>query len=216
MYLIRIPKVIQVLNRDRIWEIPASEKKIYLTFDDGPEPEVTRRILEILNEYKAKATFFCTGSKAVKHPEIIDLINKQGHSVGNHTYSHLKGSQTSSVLFLADVAACAEILSTRLFRPPYGRLKREQMRELKKSFDVIMWTVLPGDFDERVSSELCLSRAIRYTQKGTIIVFHDNMKAKERVLYTLPRYIEHFMDSGFSFDPITEVLIRSIKKTGER
>jgi len=207
MYLIKVPAIIRVFNKDLIWEIPGKEKRIFLTFDDGPAEEVTPKILEILNKYNAKATFFCTGSKADKFPKIIQEIKNQGHTIGNHSYSHLKGTKTSTVLYLADVEECAEILPSRLFRPPFGRITPQQKRELKKNFRIIMWSVLPGDFDERVTKEVCLHRSIKYTRKGSIIVFHDNMKSKENVIFTLPRYIEYFMDTGFVFEAITSELI---------
>jgi peptidoglycan/xylan/chitin deacetylase (PgdA/CDA1 family) len=206
MYLIKIPKIIKIFKKDLIWDMPGEEKNIYLTFDDGPEKDVTPQILDILDCYEAKATFFCTGSKADKHPEIIDKIKKNGHSIGNHSYSHLKGTKTSTLLYLADIAECAEILKTNLLRPPYGKITRQQKNSIKKQYKIIMWSVLPGDFDRRVPKEMILYRASKYTKRGTIIVFHDNIQAKEKVIYTLPRYIEHFGNLGYKFAPITEEL----------
>jgi peptidoglycan/xylan/chitin deacetylase (PgdA/CDA1 family) len=211
MYFINVPKIVQILKKDLIWKIPVKEKKIYLTFDDGPDQEITPKVLDILDTYKCKATFFCTGSKVQKNPDLIPEILAMGHSIGNHSYSHLNGSKTSTVLYLADVAECTEILSTKLFRPPYGRLTSQQTKELKKNYHIIMWSVLPGDFDERLSKQTCLKRAIKFTRKGSIIVFHDNKKGQDNMLYTLPRFIEHFRDSGYTFESVTEQLIDQIK-----
>lgn len=207
MYLIKIPKIIKLFNKDMIWDLPGEGKNIYLTFDDGPEKNVTPQILDILNCYNAKATFFCTGSKAEKLPEIIELIKNNGHSIGNHSYSHLKGTKTSANLYFADIAECSEILKTNLFRPPYGKITTQQKNTLKKQYKIIMWGLLPGDFDKRTTREMILYRASKYTKRGTIIVFHDNLQAKEKVIYTLPRYIEHFANLGYTFKPITEELL---------
>ncbi|MBC8488447.1 MAG: polysaccharide deacetylase family protein [Bacteroidetes bacterium] len=206
MYFVKTPKIITLLYRNLIWEIPNTEKKIYLTFDDGPDKDVTLQILEILDNYKTKATFFCLGKKAEKNPEIISQILSCGHKIGNHTYNHLNGRKTNSGEYLQDIKKCDKILDTKLFRPPYGKITRKQIKELKDNYKIILWTVLPGDFHKNVTKEQCYKRSIRHTKSGTIIVFHDNIQTEEKVLYVLPKFLEHFISKGYTFEPINDEL----------
>jgi peptidoglycan/xylan/chitin deacetylase (PgdA/CDA1 family) len=202
MYFVRSPKLFELLYPELIWRMPDAEKKLYLTFDDGPDKTVTHLLLDILDQFKAKATFFCVGKKVEKFPELIKQIKDAGHSVGNHTYSHLKGKNVSTESFHEDISACNNLLHTRLFRPPYGSIKRNQIKQLKDQYKIYMWSVLPGDFDQKISKEKCLHRSIKYTSDGTIIVYHDNEKTKEKVLYTIPKYIEHFKKLGYTFEAL--------------
>ncbi|OQX72251.1 MAG: hypothetical protein B6D61_14420 [Bacteroidetes bacterium 4484_249] len=202
MYFVKTLKIVSLIYRSLIWEIPEKEKIIYLTFDDGPEEKFTPEILQILDRYKAKATFFCVGENSKKNPGIIQQIIKAGHAVGNHSYSHLKGNRTNTEEFINDIKKCNDILKTKLFRPPYGKISRRQIKRLKEDYNIIMWSVIPGDFDDKVSKELLLKRSIKYTKQGTIIVFHDNIKTKEKVLYALPKFLEHFINMGYNFEKI--------------
>jgi peptidoglycan/xylan/chitin deacetylase (PgdA/CDA1 family) len=189
-----------------LWHKPRSTKKIYLTFDDGPIPEVTPRVLEMLEQWKAKATFFCVGDNVQKHPQVLKQVIDQGHRLGNHTYHHLKGVKVSTEIYMQDVALCQQLLQPELpdaapllFRPPYGRFTKEQRRALSPNFTLVMWDVLSADYDARLAPETCLQKSIRYTQAGSIVVFHDSLKAWERLQWVLPRYLEHFSRKGYTF-----------------
>jgi len=193
-----------------IFRIPADGKKIFLTFDDGPTPEVTPWVLEELKKYNAKAVFFCIGENVESHPEIFSEIIRQGHVAGNHTMHHLNGWKISSKKYLEDTKQCDEILRTHqsqtsnfklqtfLFRPPYGRITPSQYSSLKKNHRIVMWDVLSRDYDENFSAEKCLQRIIRKSKLGSIIVFHDSVKAKKNLRYVLPRVLEYFSEKGFS------------------
>jgi len=190
---------------------PTNDKRvIYLTFDDGPIPEVTPRILDILREKKVKATFFVVGDNVRKHPELLQSILNEGHRVGNHTFHHLPGWQTSLAEYLRDVSACDEQLAaamntqqlTRsdhpLFRPPYGRMRANQLRELRNAgYEIILWDVLTHDYNPRFSTEKLLNIVRRYSRNGSIVVFHDSLKSNERMLAALPQAIDWWYDNGF-------------------
>ncbi len=202
MYFVKTPGILSTFYNNLIWKIDTDEKIIYLTFDDGPDKEVTPQILDILNEYDARATFFCLGKNAERHPEIIDRIIKSGHATGNHSFSHKNGYKTELEDYIADVRKCEGVFNSILFRPPYGRIRKRQAKVLSKDYKIVMWSVIPGDFDINVSKEKCLKRSIMNSGPGSIIVFHDSQKAKEKVLFTLPRYLKHFKELGFSFNKI--------------
>jgi len=196
----------QVLYPSLTWSRYGAEKVIYLTFDDGPIPELTDWVLEILAEYDAKGTFFCVGDNIRKYPEIFQRVLADGHSVGNHTFNHLNGWKTENADYFSNVSDCAQMLESTqseekkpLFRPPYGRIRQSQIRQLKPDYEIIMWDVLSGDFSGSISPETCLQKSIRHTQAGSIIVFHDNLKANRNLQYTLPRYLAHFSAQGFVF-----------------
>ena len=197
-----------------VWNKKTSSKIIYLTFDDGPVPEVTEYVLAQLAKHQVKATFFCVGANVAENPEIFFKIINQGHVIGNHTHNHLNGWNTENALYLENVQACqssidtllqkkelnsSQILSTNLFRPPYGKIKRSQINALKNSFKIIMWDVLTGDFDKNQSEEDCLKLAVRYTKPGSIVIFHDSIKAKKNLYYALPLYLKYFIEKGYQF-----------------
>jgi peptidoglycan/xylan/chitin deacetylase (PgdA/CDA1 family) len=186
------------------WHKPRTEKNIYLTFDDGPVPEVTEFVLDCLKQFEIKATFFCVGENVSKHPEIFKKILEQGHSVGNHTYNHLKGWQTNDQKYHQNIALSTEVMqayggATMLFRPPYGKAKRKQLHEIAQHYQIVMWDVLTGDFDHLQSPEDCLQNAIQYTKSGSIVIFHDSIKAQKNLQYALPHYIAYFLKKGFHF-----------------
>jgi len=186
------------------WRIATEAKELYLTFDDGPVNGPTEFVLETLREFNAKATFFCIGDNVRKHEAIFDAILKDGHSVGNHTYNHLDGWKTTSKEYLQNVMKCQELMddrgvrSRRLFRPPYGRITRDQIRRLGE-FEIVMWDVLSIDYDQRLSVEKCLQNTIRATRVGSIIVFHDSVKAERNLTHALPRFLGHFASLGYTF-----------------
>ena len=182
------------------WNKPTKNKVIYVTFDDGPIPEVTPEVLRILSEYNAKATFFCVGDNIVKHPAIYQSLLLAGHTVGNHTYNHINGWGCSVYDYLNNVKKCANRMpEARLFRPAYGKIKRRAIPSIKKMYEVIMWDVLAGDFDQNLSKEACLRNTIEATTSGSIIIFHDSLKAKENMLYALPKFLAYFKEQGFEF-----------------
>ncbi len=183
-------------------EIPVKEKTLFLTFDDGPVPEITGQVLGILKERDARATFFVTGDNVRKHPELFDMIVSDGHSIGNHTFSHLNGWKTATGAYVENVTRCSEYFTTNLFRPPYGRFLLSQYFLLRKSYKFIMWSVLTQDYSASVTPDQCLQNAIQYSRPGSIVVFHDNPKAATNVLFALPRFIDHFHDLGYSFGRI--------------
>lgn len=204
MYLVKTPQVIQNLFPNFTWRIPTAEKVLYLTFDDGPIPEVTPWVLDRLNDFQAKATFFCVGENISKHPEVFDSVVEAGHAVGNHTYNHLNGWVTDNIPYYHNVRHCANQTNSVLFRPPYGRLKPKQAQFLLRHYRIVMWEILSGDFDPNVSAEQCAANVIKNARPGSIIVFHDSMKAKEKLEYALPKVLEHFTEQGYRFEKLQE------------
>jgi peptidoglycan-N-acetylglucosamine deacetylase len=182
--------------------IPAKENELFLTFDDGPCPEVTPEILRILEEKRARATFFCVGGNAGKYKELLNQILDQGHAIGNHTFSHLDGWKTPPGEYAENITRCEEFFQTDLFRPPYGRFSLGQYWLLRKKYKFIMWSVLSGDFHKGTSAEQCLSNVINNAGSGSVILFHDSIRTKEKVLYALPRVIDHFQARGYRFVPV--------------
>ena len=208
MYFVKTPHIITLIYKSLIWKIPGKEKVIYLTFDDGPDKNVTPQILEILKKYNAKATFFCIGKKAEGNPEIIQQIISSGHAIGNHSYDHIKSRFAKSADFINNIEKCNTFLGSKLLRPPYGRISFKQIRSLKNKYKIILWSVMPGDFDKKVTKERCLARSLKHTKSGTIIVYHDNLIAKRKVLYVLPEYLEPFTKKGFVFKAINAEMLR--------
>ncbi|HEU4719361.1 MAG TPA: polysaccharide deacetylase family protein [Bacteroidia bacterium] len=198
--LARPPFLLRQLYPGAAWRMNASEKKIFLTFDDGPVPGVTPAALSVLKEQDVRATFFCVGENVQRHPEIFSSILEQGHRVGNHTFHHADGWKHTSRSYLREVRQCAEVVKSDLFRPPYGRMRRSQFEAIRRKYKVIMWDVLTCDFDLSLSCEDVLSIAAGHSRPGSVIVFHDSLKAKERMLYVLPKYIAEMKTRGFAFD----------------
>lgn len=204
MYFTRNPKIVRLIYPDLIWQIAVKEKLVFLTFDDGPDPKATIDALELLARFNAKATFFCVGEKVIKYPEIVRQIVAEGHTIGNHSHKHLKGKKTADSDYFQDVMNADKLIRSKLFRPPYGSITREQIRLLKDQFKIIMWSVLPGDFDQRKSKEVVLNRCIRNTKPGDIVVLHDNPKFYEKMIYALEGMLEHFTKTGFKFVAIND------------
>lgn len=181
------------------WQMQDEDKSLYLTFDDGPSPETTPLILEILDSFNAKATFFCVGENVEKHPGSFRMYIEAGHEVGNHSYNHPKGWETDTDSYLANVQRCSEVVKSTLFRPPYGKMTRSQQKALRENYDIIMWTVLSRDYDSGVDAQTCLEKTWNYTRPGAIILFHDSTKTIEKLKYVLPRYLELAKGAGYRF-----------------
>lgn len=204
-YTVKTPKWVKKLFGSSTWQMPETDKAIYLTFDDGPHSTITPFVLDELSKYNAKATFFCIGKNVKNNPTIYDRILAEGHAVGNHTFNHLDGWKTSNAKYQADVLKAKEIIDSDLFRPPYGRITIKQKKDLfasVKPLKIIMWSVLSGDFDERLTPAQCCANVIKNSGNGSVIVFHDSEKAKVRMSYSLPIVLQHFSDKGFSFKKI--------------
>lgn len=205
MYIIKTPNFIQSLFPNFVWRMNAEDSKtIYLTFDDGPIPEVTPWVLDVLRQFNAKATFFCVGDNVRKYPDIFQRLRSEGHQVGNHTYHHLSGWNTDNIPYFHDVRKCARLVRSSLFRPPYGRLKPQQVQFLQRHYKIVMWDVLSADFDRDTTPQQCLQNVITHTQPGSIVVFHDSVKAFTNVQHALPRCLEYFRNLGFEFQTINE------------
>jgi peptidoglycan/xylan/chitin deacetylase (PgdA/CDA1 family) len=208
--MIKVPNIIKRLFFNQVWDIPNTANTIYLTFDDGPTPEITERVLEILDKHQIKATFFCIGDNVRKYPEIVQKILSKHHSVGNHTYSHLKGWKTSTKTYISNTEACRiklnskfTIQNSQIFRPPYGKIAPLQSYKLRKlGYKIIMWDVLSKDYDASISVEKCYENVIQNVSSGSIIVFHDSTKAKENILNSLEKTIETLKSKGFNFEKI--------------
>lgn len=225
----KTPLVIKKMFPNYIWDISSTnDKTIYLTFDDGPTPEITKWTLKTLKTFNAKATFFCIGNNVEKHPEIFQNILKDGHAIGNHTYNHIKGWQTKNNDYITNIELCEsafeaqnlnsefqipnsinqttknhEPLISNLFRPPYGQITPKQGKKLMKSgYKIIMWDILSFDWDKDVSPEKCLKHATSKTKNGSIVVFHDSIKASKNLKYALPKTLEYFSNKNYKFKAI--------------
>jgi peptidoglycan-N-acetylglucosamine deacetylase len=205
MYFIKTPSLVKRIFSNQVWSIPSVDRSIYLTFDDGPTPGVTRWILNLLKKYNAKATFFLVGNNVRKYPQLSQLITEEGHGIGNHTYNHLNGWQTDNGQYLKDIYKCRNLIPSNLFRPPYGKITRAQSRRLSDHFKVVMWDVLSGDFDQTLDKDKVVENVINNTVEGSVIVFHDSVKARERMQYALPKVLEHFTNLGYRFDTLSPI-----------
>jgi peptidoglycan/xylan/chitin deacetylase (PgdA/CDA1 family) len=206
MYLIKTPFWLRALYPNCTWKIPSKEKVIYISFDDGPHPDATPFVLDALKKYNAKATFFCIGNNVLKHPNIYESILQQGHRVGNHTYDHLNGWKTDTATYIENIKDAANLIESDLFRPPYGRVTRKQIKTIQSNLNgpqhIIMWDVLSGDFDLNLNGEDCARNVIKNTVPGSIIVFHDSQKAWDRMSVALPLVLEYFSTLGYRFEAI--------------
>ena len=203
-YLTKTPNIVKPLSRDLIWNLNPRFPTLYLTFDDGPVAGVTDWVLKILEEYKAKATFFCVGDNVKKNPVLFKQIVDQGHSVANHSYNHLSGWKTSNYTYYKNVLQANELIKSKLFRPPYGRITRQQVKGLKKRYKIIMWDVLSGDFDTNLKPETCINNVISASKSGSIIVFHDSEKSKINLMETLPEVLRYYTAEGYIFKNINQ------------
>jgi peptidoglycan-N-acetylglucosamine deacetylase len=222
---VKTPLVVKKMFPNYIWDISTAKKTIYLTFDDGPTPHITNWTLDTLKHYNAKATFFCIGNNIEKHPDIFENILKEGHTIGNHTQTHVKGWKTKTKDYLQEVAEAQSVIKSKiqipnstfehskivnrqslivnLFRPPYGQIKPKQGKALiELGYKIVMWDVLSFDWETAVTKEDCLKNVIDKTESGSIIVFHDSLKASKNMQYALPIVLEHFSKKGFVFESL--------------
>ena len=199
-----IPSWFIKLNPSMVWTIPTKEKELYLTFDDGPHEIATPFVLDQLKEHNAKATFFCVGKNVKSHPEIYKRILDEGHTPGNHTFNHLNGWKTKNNIYVRDIAEAANYIDSKLFRPPYGRVSPfvSKMLRNKLHYKIIMWHILSGDFDEKLSMQKCAENVLLYAKPGSIIVFHDSSKAWKRMSFALPKILQYYSNEGFTFKAI--------------
>jgi len=221
-YLVQTPKFVQRMFPKRVWAFPNSEKQVYLTFDDGPIPEVTPWVLDELQKHNAKATFFCIGDNIAKHPEIFKRIITEGHAVGNHTFNHLNGRKTALKNYLENVSkAESEIVNRKssipmmdgqtnehlalLFRPPYGQMTSGQAKSIQqKGYQIVMWNVLSADYDTSISEEKCFKNVAGSIKPGSIVVFHDSLKAKKNMQYALPKVLDVIAENGWNCEKIQD------------
>lgn len=206
----KTPDSIKRLFPNYIWDFYAKkEKTIYLTFDDGPIPGITEFVLDQLNIFNAKATFFCIGENIKKHPDVFDRIILENHSIGNHTMNHLKARKTSFSTYIENVQECEVKINDhteikdKLFRPPYGQLSKSKLAALRKQeYQIILWDVLSKDWDKNTSPEQCFNNVIENSKSGSIIVFHDSIKASKNLEFALPNVLKYFTEKGYIFDKI--------------
>jgi len=208
-YWIQTSRLIKKLFPKYIWEMPDSEKKIYLTFDDGPTPEITQWTLAQLRQYNAKATFFCIGDNIEKHPDIFKKVIAEGHSIGNHTFNHLNGWKTKTETYIQNTKQCNDSIcnlttdNCKLFRPPYGKIKKSQAKILlEQGYKIIMWDVLSADFDPEITPEKCLENVLSNIRPGSIIIFHDSIKAFKNLEYTLPKTLAYLKENGYNCEAV--------------
>ena len=200
MYLVRPPYLLKKLYPKATWRKDPAEKKLYLTFDDGPVPGVTPWVLDVLKEKNIKATFFCVGENVQKNNAIYQRILAEDHRAGNHTFNHLNGWKTHTDQYIQNIEKCSELVKTNLFRPPYGKLKKAQSQWAAQQHSIIMWDVLSGDYDKQTTPEKCLSNVLSHVRNGSVIVFHDSYKAEEKLMYALPKFIDWALEKGYQFE----------------
>jgi len=205
MYLVKTPWWLRALYPSLVWRMPSRSKVLYLTFDDGPHPTITPFVLDTLREHQAKATFFCIGKNVDAYPGIYAQIMFEGHAVGNHTQHHVNGWKVSDEAYLQDITSAAKHIKSNLFRPPYGRIKRSQIKKIKQQFPemrIVMWDVLSADFDTSLNADACLGYTVYHSKSGSIVLFHDSEKAFPRLQTALPKMLAHFANEGYTFEAI--------------
>lgn len=201
-YWVKTPTIFKRLFPKIVWNFSEKEQKVFLTFDDGPSTNVTDSILTILEQEKVRATFFCIGKNVKKNPELADKILKKGHSIGNHSMTHVNGWRTRKNSYLRNINDASEYINSNLFRPPFGRFNLYSLDQILKKYKLVMWDVLSGDFDEKTEEKAVINNVIKNVANGSIIVFHDNNKSKEKTLSALVKTIKKLKEKGFSFEAI--------------
>ena len=199
MFIEQPPQFIRWLYPRACWRMSASERAVYLTFDDGPIPEVTPWVLEVLDKYHIKATFFMVGDNVRKHSDEFKMVVERGHRIGNHTYNHLQGLGERTDHYIANIEKVEDFLTTNLFRPPHGLMRLSQYRALRERYRIIMWDLVTRDYDSRLTGEQVLSKVKRYVRPGSIITFHDSVRSADSLRYALPRAIEWLLAEGYEF-----------------
>lgn len=202
MFIEQPPLLYRMLFPETVWRIPMKHKAVFLTFDDGPIPEVTPWVLDLLDKYDIKATFFCVGDNVRKHPETFAEVVRRGHSVGNHTMHHLQGAKVTTKRYIADIMEAESYIHTPLFRPPHGLIRWKQAAAIKDNMRIIMYDLVTRDYNRKLSGEQVLDNVKRYMRNGSIVVFHDSLKSEQNLRYALPRAIEWLKENGYVFLPI--------------
>lgn len=204
MYFIKTPYLLKKVYPKRVWNKPTNEKKLYLTFDDGPHPSITPFVLNLLKQFDAFATFFCIGKNVLLYPEVFNQIKLNNHSVGNHTQNHLNGFKTKDKDYFDNIIEAKKHITSNLFRPPYGRCTSFQAKFIQQqlNLEVIMWDVLSGDFDNNITPQHCAENVLLHASAGSIIVFHDSEKAFDRLKIALPKTLTYFSQKGYSFSAL--------------
>lgn len=207
LYWIKTHWIVKKLFHNYIWDVSNENKTVYLTFDDGPIPGVTPWVINQLEKYNVKATFFCIGDNIYKHPELFEELITDGHSIGNHTFNHLDGWKTQKFEYLDNIKKCEEIIflnsktanKSKIFRPPYGKIKRSQSKAIRNlGYKIVMWDILSADFDQKISKEECLANVLLNIESGSIIVFHDSIKAFRNLEYVLPRTLDYLKNNNYN------------------
>ena len=207
LYWIKTHWIVKKLFHNYIWDVSNENKTVYLTFDDGPIPGVTPWVINQLEKYNVKATFFCIGDNIYKHPELFEELITAGHSIGNHTFNHLDGWKTQKFEYLDNIKKCEEIIflnsktanKSKIFRPPYGKIKRSQSKAIRNlGYKIVMWDILSADFDQKISKEECLANVLLNIESGSIIVFHDSIKAFRNLEYVLPRTLDYLKNNNYN------------------
>jgi peptidoglycan/xylan/chitin deacetylase (PgdA/CDA1 family) len=212
VYFFKTPRLFEIIYPDAVWHAERDKKQIYLTFDDGPVPVVTDYVLDLLAQFEVKATFFCVGENVKKHPDIFKRLIREGHGIGNHTYNHLNGWRVDEDIYLKNIQACTDIFQLAgyesnhmFFRPPYGKIRRKTIKKLQGNYKIIMWDVLPYDFSDKVDADRCLSKSIKYTKNGSIIIFHDNLRTFETLKLIISQFIATMKEKNYEFCKIDSI-----------
>ena len=199
MFIEQLPRIVRWLYPQAIWRMDPSVKAVYLTFDDGPIPEMTPWVLDVLDHYGIKATFFLVGDNVRKHPREFAMIKERGHRLGNHTFNHLRGFEWLTKNYLANADKANELIQTDLFRPPHGHMRWLQYEMLRRRYRIVMWDLVTRDYSKHLNGRQVFEKVKRYARNGSIITFHDSIKSKENTMYALPRSIEWLMEQGYEF-----------------
>ena len=202
MFVEQPPLLYRMLFPECVWRIQKKKKCVYLTFDDGPIPEVTPWVLDTLDRYGVKATFFMVGDNVRRHPELLEEVLRRGHSVGNHTMNHMQGRIVTTETYLENIEKANELIHTNLFRPPHGRMRFSQSKAVRANYSVIMYDVVTRDYAGNIDGEGVLANVKRFARKGSIIVFHDSLKAEKNMKYALPKAIEWLLENGYELEKI--------------
>lgn len=204
MWIEHPPKFFRKIYHDALFLVATRRREVFLTFDDGPVPEMTPLVLDILDRHGVKATFFMVGDNARKYPELVEEVRRRGHRIGNHTMHHLQGMKTPTEKYMEDVKEADRLLASRLFRPPHGILRRRQLKELLREYRVVMYDVVTRDYSRRLTADDVVDNVRQYVRPGSIIVFHDSLKSLARTPEALPRAIEWLKGEGYEFALIPE------------
>ena len=195
--MLQVPEILKSVIKNVVWRINPAEKVIYLTFDDGPNPGVTPQVLDILDRFEVKATFFCVGENVSRFPDVFDEVKRRGHTVGNHTFNHLKGFEYATDDYVRNVEKANGYIKSDLFRPPHGQIKPSQIKALKDDYRIIMWDFITYDYDKRIEPEKIIAEVKKRSRNGSIVVFHDSLKAEKNVLQVLPEALRFWKENGY-------------------